>query len=67
VAHADKILSLLCNPFHRTLRAHDRLRSIYPDTRRARLVARGMALTSAHPLTWDQVSMMLAAEEKASR
>jgi hypothetical protein len=23
-----------------------------------------MALTSAHPLTWDQVSMMLAAEEK---
>jgi hypothetical protein len=62
--HADVLLELLANPLRRVIRTREKLLAVTGNTRRARLIARGMALTSAHPLTWDQVSLMLAAEEK---
>lgn len=68
MAHAEVLLAYLADPTVRVLKSYERLREIYPDnTRRCRLVARGMALTSEHPLPWWQCADMLAAEQKVSK
>jgi hypothetical protein len=61
------LLELLANPLRRVLRTREKLLAVTGNTRRARLIARGMALTSAHPLQWQQIVTMLEAEQKVSR